>query len=236
MTPGLQALVLAIALLTDAGVHERHRASEPVVRAPGYAPLAFDAPPAGSYELPALGPAADGGVLDSEGREITLHDLYRDKLVVLSFIYTSCPDVNGCPLAGFVLSQLQKHVLADSFLREDVRLLSLSFDPGIDTPARMAAYGENLRRHGGDWQFLTSTSETELEPILESYDQFVQRDYDEAGNYLGSLSHILRVYLIDRAGRVRNIYSPSFLHADVLLADLRTLKLAEQETVTRAKP
>ena len=141
MTSGLQALVLAIALLADAGVHDRHRADEPVIRAPGYAPLAFTAPPAGSYELPALGLAADGGVLDSEGREIALHDLYRDKLVVLSFIYTSCPDINGCPLAGFVLSQLQKHVLADSSLRGDVRLLSLSFDPGIDTPARMAAYG-----------------------------------------------------------------------------------------------
>jgi cytochrome oxidase Cu insertion factor (SCO1/SenC/PrrC family) len=224
----IAATALLATLLAQAGGHEQHRSTEPVVRAPGYAALAFDAPAPGSYDLPALGAAADGRVLDAEGRPTSLHSLYDGRYVVLSFIYTSCPDVNGCPLAGFVLRQLQNRLAGDPALAGDVRLISLSFDPATDTPERMRQYGANLRRPGGDWRFVTAASLSELDPILERYDQWVQRDYDAAGNYLGSLSHILRVFLIDRQGRVRNIYSPSYLHADLLYADLKTLQLEEQ--------
>ena len=223
----ITAALLLATLLAQADVHEQHRTAEPVVRAPGYAALAFDPPAPGSYALPALGAAADGRVLDAEGRPTRLHELYDDRYVVLSFIYTSCPDVNGCPLAGFVLRQLQNRLAADPALAGDVRLISLSFDPLTDTPERMRQYGANLRRPGGDWQFVTTASLTALDPILERYDQWVLRDYDAAGNYLGSMSHILRVFLIDRQGRVRNIYSPSYLHADLLYADLKTLELEE---------
>jgi hypothetical protein len=36
-------------------------------------------------------------------------------------------------------------------------------------------------------------------------------------------SHVLKVYLLDRRGAVREIYSPSFLRTDVMLNDIRTL-------------
>ena len=209
-------------LIAQAGGHEHHE-TKPVVRAPGYSALAFDAPAPGSYSLPPLGNAADGVVLDENGRPTTLHALYDERIVVLSFIYTSCSDVNGCPLAGFVLQQLQTRLGNDPALGREVRVLSLSFDPSIDTPARMKNYGRGFRRGAADWRFLTTRSEGELGPILEAYDQWVQRDYDEEGRYLGSMSHILRVFLIDAEGRIRNIYSPSFLHADLLAADIETL-------------
>jgi cytochrome c peroxidase len=78
-----------------------------------------------------------------------------------------------------------------------------------------------------DWQFLTAATEAELAPILEDYNQWVVKDYDVDGNYLGGISHLLRVYLIDREQRVRNIYSVSFLHADTVANDVRTLLLEE---------
>ncbi|MEJ2088601.1 MAG: hypothetical protein P8Y69_09050 [Gammaproteobacteria bacterium] len=53
------------------------------------------------------------------------------------------------------------------------------------------------------------------------------RDRDEAGNLLGTMSHVLRVYLIDAERRIRNIYSVSFLHADTIASDVETL-LMEQ--------
>ena len=65
------------------------------VLAPGYGPLKFEPPAAGSYQLPPLGSAADGAVLDMNGKSFPLHDLTGDKLVVMGFIYTHCPDVNG---------------------------------------------------------------------------------------------------------------------------------------------
>ncbi len=193
-----------------AGAPHDHPA--PVVLAPGYADLAFDPPPPGSYRLPPVGEAADASVLTSTGRSARLHDFLGDKVVVLSFIYTTCSDVNGCPLATHVLRGVQDRVLADPALAQRVRLVSYSFDPAHDTPAVLAEYAGIFRDPGFDWVFLTAPSRAELDGTLQAYDQWVIRDYDDQGNYLGSMSHLLRVYLIDRQKRLRNVYSVSFLH------------------------
>ncbi len=198
---------------------------KPQVLAPGYGPLQFTPPAAGTYKLPPLGKAGDGRVLDSTGTKLRLTEVTGDKLVLMGFIYTHCPDVNGCPLASFVMKKVQSRLVEDNALASQVRLVSLSFDPEMDTPAALTAYARHFRRKDFDWRFLTTASEAELAPILAGYGQFRVKNYDDDGNYAGSMSHILRVYLIDRQRRIRNIYSTGFLHADTVLNDLRTLAL-----------
>lgn len=205
-----------------AAPHHQPDPAQPQVLAPGYSELGFEAPAPGSYALPSLGPAADGAILDG-GQQTRLHELLGDKIVVLGFIFTSCTDVNGCPLASHVLGRVQQRLRDDQGLADQVRLISLSFDPEKDTPEVMQAYGQSLRRDDFDWRFLTCASRRELEPILDAYGQSVIRDYDADGRYLGTMSHLLRVYLIDRDRQIRNIYSPSFLHPDLVLADIRTV-------------
>lgn len=214
-------LALTVSVLCAQSVSE----DRPQILAPGYGPLQFQPPAAGSYQLPPLGAAADGRVLDSSGRKRRLHQLTGDKLVLMGFIYTHCPDVNGCPLASFVMKKVQAQLVEDRALANQVRLVSLSFDPKMDTPAALTDYARHFRRADFDWQFLTTASEQDLQPILEGYGQFRFKNYDERGDYAGSMSHILRVYLIDRQRRIRNIYSTGFLHADTVLNDLRTLAL-----------
>ena len=218
-----------IALAVGAGLAHSassdHDHPQPEVLAPGYADLEYVPPEPGTYSLPPLGPAGDGPVLDSGGKPARVHDFLGDKIVVLSFIYTRCNDVNGCPLASHVLRGVQNRLLETQDLRESVRLVSLSFDPGHDTPEVLADYSGYFRKPDYDWRFLTCGSQDDLDPILDQFDQWVIRDYDTQGNYLGTISHVLRVYLIDRAKRIRNIYSVSFLHADTLLNDIRTLEM-----------
>ena len=205
-------------------------ADQPQVLAPGYSALTFPAPAVGSYSLPSLGAAADGVLLESNGAPVNLHALYDNKTIVLSFIYTSCPDVNGCPLATFVLSQVQQRLSSYESLADNVRLISVSFDPVNDSPDVMADYGRSFRRHNIDWRFVTSESEEHLVSILEDYDQAVIRDIGPDGEPIGTMSHILRVFLIDRNKNIRNIYSPSFLHPDILLADILTVTTGELPT------
>jgi cytochrome oxidase Cu insertion factor (SCO1/SenC/PrrC family) len=217
-------LLFALPTIATAEQQPHHKgADRPQVLAPGYSALTFPAPAAGSYALPALGAAADGVLLDSSGAPASLHALYSDRTVVLSFIYTSCPDVNGCPLATFVLSQVQQRLSSHAGLADKVRLISVSFDPVNDSPAVMADYGTSFRRHDVDWRFLTSESDERLAPILDDYDQLVIRDFGPDGEPIGTMSHILRVFLIDQNKKIRNIYSPSFLHPDILLADILTV-------------
>jgi cytochrome oxidase Cu insertion factor (SCO1/SenC/PrrC family) len=199
----------------------------PTVLAPGYGELQYQPPAPGSYALPPLGEAVDGRVLDEQGEAQPLHRLLDEHLVLLGFIYTHCPDINGCPLASYVMKQVQARLVEEPALRKQVRLISLSFDPQLDTPQAMGQYAMHFRRPDFDWRFLTTASEADLQPILEGFGQYRQRVVRADGSYAGSMSHILRVFLIDRQQRIRNIYSAGFLHADTVVNDLKTLLLEE---------
>jgi len=214
--------------LAGVGAPEAHqpRESASVVRAPGYGALEYTAPEPGSYALPPLGPAGDFDYLDGAGARGRAHALYAGKVTVLAFIYTQCEDLNGCPLATYVMGQVARRLTADRAIAPHLRLVSYSFDREHDTPAVLERYARSFRPPGVDWTFVTAPDDDALSRALGAYGQSVQRSGGHA------YAHILRVFLIDPERRIRNIYSTSFLHADTLAADVRTL-LIEQGTLTR---
>lgn len=190
----------------------------------------YDAPIPGSYNLPVIKPAADGDVLDAGGRKLRLHELTRGRITVLSFIYTRCAATRACPYATGVLNELHRISQTNSVLARNMRLVSLSFDPGADTPARMADYSAWLRRReaGAQWRFLTTRSQAELQPILAAYGQAVDKRRNPADPQ-GPLTHTLRVFLIDPQGRIRNIYSADTLDPRLVHSDVQSL-LLERKT------
>ncbi|GAA0405553.1 hypothetical protein GCM10009133_12720 [Cocleimonas flava] len=197
--------------------------------APGYGSLGYKMAAAGSYKLPPLGNAPDGKILDEQGRENSLHDIYEGKYTLLSFIYSNCKDVNGCPLASYVFYKLKAEMKTDPVLASKLRLASLSFDPEHDSPEVMRLYGANFKFAGdkGEWRFLTTSSLSALEPILQDYNQDIQREMSVNGEETGDISHILRVFLIDPKLKIRNIYSLGFLHPDLIITDIKTLILED---------
>lgn len=204
-----------------------------VSAAPGYRPLSFTPPKPGSYVLPELGVAADGDVLTTQGQSSRLHERFGGKIALLSLVYATCDDVNGCPLATQVMSRVGAALQSTPDRADSVRLITLSFNPDHDTPAVMARYGQGFQRPGIDWQFLTTRSKMESQPILEAYGQKVQPEPVQVSKAGTPFSHVLRVFLIDRKHRIRNIYSTSTLHSDLILADIQTLLL---ESSNSAEP
>ncbi len=188
----------------------------------------YAAPAPGSYSLPVIKEAADGTLLDSTGKTVHLRDLTRGRVTVMSFIYTRCADAKACPAATGVLLDLHNQSAEDRTLANGLRLVSMSFDPAHDTPQRMASYAALAaeRRAAAPWHFLTAPTQANLEPILAAYGQAVDKKKN-AADPLGPLNHSVRVFLIDRAGRIRNIYSTGTLDARLVLADVRTLLLEE---------
>jgi len=186
----------------------------------------YDPPAAGSYSLPVIKPAADGALLDSNNKSVQLRDLTRGRITVLSFIYTRCAAPKACPYATGVLTQIHDLSVDDKTLAKSMRLVSLSFDPEYDTPQRLATYSENVRdqKSGCEWSFATAKSRAELETILAAYDQAVDKRQNPADPQ-GPLYHTLRVFLIDREGRIRNIYSSGTLDPRLVVADVKTLLL-----------
>jgi cytochrome oxidase Cu insertion factor (SCO1/SenC/PrrC family) len=186
----------------------------------------YDAPAPGTYILPVIKPAADGALLDSTGKPVRLAELTRGRITVMSFIYTRCAAAKACPYATGVLMQLHRASAENAALAKELRLVSMSFDPANDTPERMAAYSTLAaeRPTAAPWQFVTTRSQAELQPILTAYGQAV----DKKSNPLdptGPLNHTMRVFLIDRAGNIRNIYSSGTLDPRLVLADVRTLMM-----------
>jgi protein SCO1 len=152
----------------------------------------------------------------------------------LGFIYTRCTAPKACPYATNVFGQLQLVSAKDKALAKNMRLVSLSFDPEHDTPQHLAEYSEWVRetKSGCEWRFATAKSRADLEPILNGYGQAVDKRSNE-NDPQGPLYHILRVFLIDREGRIRNIYSSGTLDPRLLLADVKTLLLEEAATSKR---
>ena len=229
----LAALMLMCIKAYGAAPH--HMSAPAVPLAPGYGPLGYELPPAGSYERPPLGPARDGSVIDNNGDSTSLHQLMNERITLLSFIYTSCSDVNGCPLASFVLSRVFKRIADDPRLVDKVQLLSLSFDRINDTPAILSNYATRFEaKNHPNWRFLTTPSESALSEILSDYNQFIIEDTNAQGEKIGSISHLLRVYLIDQDRQIREIYSVSFLHPDILIQDILTIEQNAQQPVANA--
>lgn len=186
----------------------------------------FAAPAAGSYSLPVIQAAADGWVFDGNWRPRRLSGYTQGALTLLSFVYTYCTDPIGCPLAYETFVGIRQQVLADPLLRGRVRLVSLSFDPTHDTPQEMRHYGgEYAQSTELHWAFLTTHSVRFLKPVLDGFGQDVDVELDSQGRPTRTLTHMLKVFLIDERGQVREIYSAAFLHLGVMLNDLRTLAL-----------
>jgi cytochrome oxidase Cu insertion factor (SCO1/SenC/PrrC family) len=195
----------------------------------------YDVPTPGTYTLPVVKVAADGDVLGADGSPLRLHELTHGRITVMSFIYTRCASAKACPYATGVLRHLHCESADDTALAKELRLVSMSFDPANDTPERMAAYSglASQRPTAAPWHFVTTRSQAELQPILTAYGQAV----DKKNNPLdptGPLNHTLRVYLIDPAGNIRNIYSSGTLDPRLVLADARTLMMESAQANANA--
>lgn len=202
----------------------------------------FVPPAPGSYRLERIFQAPRGMVLDVAGRSQALAKYTGDKITVLSFVYLSCSDAAGCPYAFHVLHMLENRLKKEPVLAERVRLVSLSFDPARDTPQEMARHAGDHGDHGDhahhgmahtpsqpEWAYLTTSSRKALLPILEGFGQDVDIVIDpQTGEPDGRYNHVLRVFLLDGKGTVREIYSTSYLFDDVVYNDIKTLALEER--------
>src|SRR5262249_35219333 len=81
-------------------------------------------------------------------------DLIKGKIVIVSFIYTSCPDI--CPISTARLTQVEDK-LGDR-MGKDFFIISMTVDPENDTPERLKEYSKAFGT-GPGWTFVTGKPE-----------------------------------------------------------------------------
>jgi protein SCO1 len=151
----------------------------------------------GTLAIPAK-PAPPIRLRNYLGQPVTLSE-YRGKAVLVTFLYTNCPDV--CPL---IASNLRVALNLLGARASKVQVIAVSVDPRGDTPAAVARF---LHAHemAGRMQYLIG-SPGELARTWAAWDVGSER---EAGQPQ-LVAHSALVYGITASGRVRTIYPPSF--------------------------
>ena len=188
--------------------------------------MEFVPPPPGSYTLQKIQHVSDAVLLDSTGRALRLSSLTQGKITLLTFFYTYCVDPLGCPFAHTTLAALRDRVRADQALFGRVRFVNVSLDPTHDTPATVERYGQEFTIDPKfEWRFLTARSVPDLLPVLDDFGQDVSVETDESGRATRTMHHMLKMFLIDPHGEVREIYTLAFIQPPVMFNDIKTLAL-----------
>ena len=156
--------------------------------------------PTVNYHVPAPGDAVpDFKMLNQSGRSIDLHQ-FRGKVLLITFIYTRCPQADFCPRMSENFAEIDKALASDPALYAKTHLLSISFDPTYDTPQVLRSYGgahtgrftqEDFRH----WDFAAPA--VKQLPEVEQY-----FDVGVTGTDPSTLTHSLSTILIGADGKV----------------------------------
>lgn len=147
-------------------------------------------------DVPPLQPGEevpDFTLTTQEGETLSLSDL-RGKVVVLTFIYTRCPLPDVCPLMDRKFRDLSDAIKVLPGWSDQVRLLSVSFDPEHDTPEVLA---KHARLNGATpplWTFAVA-SHKELQKVAPQLDLMYAPMKTE-------VIHTLSTSVIDPDGRL----------------------------------
>jgi protein SCO1/2 len=103
----------------------------------------------------------DALLVTQDGKSVHFaDDVIADRIVVMDFVYTTCTTV--CPVLSTILGQVQNSL--GERLGADVHMVSVSVDPGRDTPERLKAYSQSHRARPG-WVWLTG-EKTSIDNVL----------------------------------------------------------------------
>ena len=116
---------------------------------------------------------------------------------VVEFIYTHCETL--CLSGGTVFQQMQAALQAAP-VPPHVRLVSVSFDPARDDPARLGTYAQRLGADARWWQFVRVPGAAQTHTLLDAFRVVVVPD----GR--GDFQHNAALLVVDREGRLLRIF------------------------------
>jgi protein SCO1 len=152
-------------------------------------------------ELDPPQPTPDFTLTDQSGQKVSMAD-QRGKLVLLTFLYTNCPDI--CPLITQNLNQALQMLGA----KREVCVLAISVDPEGDTPKAVEAYAK-AHHLLPEFHYLIG-SRQELTEVWKDYDVAAVASDPEL------VDHTAYTMLVDRSGEGRVIYDASVKAKDVV--------------------
>jgi protein SCO1 len=150
-------------------------------------------------------------LVDQDGRIVQLDRAFRDKTLLLSFIFTRCPDRTLCPAISGKFAFLQAHLDPKRFA-----LAEITLDPQYDSPAILRSYGTQYGAQAGSWTLLTGTGSV-LAHLLNEFGISSLRV--SSSNFL----HDDKLFIVTPAGRVADIVETGAWDPQAVLAQARAV-------------
>jgi protein SCO1/2 len=183
-------------------VVEANEAYLSAVKKVGEAPLPATTPSASSgFELLKAGEAVpDAEFVDQDGRKQRFSG-FAGSPVVLTFIYTSCPLPNFCPLMDRNFARIQQEIAGKpEFAR--VRLVSISFDPITDRPPVLKKHARELGADPARWSFFTGDRD-DIDRFAARFGVNITRELNDPLN----ITHNLRTAIVGADGKLVKAYT-----------------------------
>lgn len=158
---------------------------------------------------------------DHDGRAFTRAHL-EGRVWIANFVFTRCPTV--CSALSERMSALQVRLKNTG---GDVRLLSLSVDPGHDTPAVLREYAAKFRWQPWKWTWLTGPLGEIERVVVQGFKMALDRNADAPDDIL-SITHGSKLVLVDRWGRLRGFYDADDADEERLLRDVAVIANLER--------
>jgi protein SCO1/2 len=162
-------------------------------------------------------PFPDETLLNQESATVRFSK-FRGKVLAITFIYTRCPLPDFCIRMSNHFARVQKALKEDPALAGRWHLMSISFDPHFDRPARLKRYAAGYGADFSTWDFTTDpdTAGTTIQRIADGLGLTYANDE-------GLIAHNLRTVLIDPGGRLARVINGNEWTPEELVSGIRSL-------------
>jgi protein SCO1 len=123
----------------------------------------------------------------------------KPHITLTTFIYTRCPTV--CMVLGTEFQQLQRAIKNDVTLRDDLTLLSISFDFASDGQKQLEDYAARYRADDSQWRITRVADQTSLSALLRVAGVKVIADG------VGGFTHNDAIHVVNERGVVLAIFN-----------------------------
>lgn len=156
-------------------------------------------------------PLPAGALVNQRGRLVALDRAFRGKVLLLSFVFTRCPDRTLCPAISGKFAYLQQHLDPRRYA-----LAEITLDPQYDSPAVLSAYADSYGALPSHWSLLTGMGST----VQHLLDQFgISSLRVSTSNFL----HNDRLFIVTPAGRVAYVVETADWDPQAVIAEAQTV-------------
>jgi protein SCO1 len=177
----------------------------------------------------------DFGLVNQDGKRIRLSQ-YRGKTLLLTFVYTRCPQPDQCTLMSNNFAAIDSSLQKEPETYDRTHLLTITFDPDYDTPRVMRSYGASHTGRYSDetfqhWEFATGSAD-EVKGIAQF---FGLRYYHDTESDDDQVIHSLRTAIVGPDGRIVKVYRGNEWKPAELVNELKNSSATPSPTASPKK-